>query len=361
MMTHEQDSRCRSRGRYWSWLIVSVLGWPLACTGLQAAEYRVTESDTGVKIETPQLDAVINKKGYVSGVQRQTFLDKKTGFRDPGFGLDIVDWLMEPGDDKAYRDKLEKGLPYHFNDMLHGKIPKRSIEGPQICTQARELQPSVIQGKDFVAVTQSYTYHKAAPGKNKGSTWTQWLVFPVGKRYFISMDRIDTVNDSQGLFLRIDMPGHIRHKEGDTFGEIYLSYLGDGRGLRIPSSEFSGNFAPDQRYQYRRDTHPVPQRFIRACRLRDPESGKEGPWLAGMTLDPGVVHDAWCHQRGYVCMIQEFGGRPIKAGEWFSAAFVVGYFDSIEEMHQVYDQYKGSTTLAVTEEGWKLGKNDASE
>ena len=73
-----------------------------------------------------------------------------------------------------------------------------------------------------------------------------------------------------------------------------------------------------------------------------------------MTLDPSVVYEAWCHQRGYVCMIEEFGGRPIKAGESFSAAFIVGFFDSIEEMEKVYDQYAGHTGLEVSEKGWKL-------
>ena len=53
-------------------------------------------------------------------------------------------------------------------------------------------------------------------------------------------------------------------------------------------------------------------------------------------------------------MIQEFGGRPIKAGESFSAAFIVGYFDSIEEMHRVYDKHKGHTGLEVNKDGWKL-------
>ncbi len=73
-----------------------------------------------------------------------------------------------------------------------------------------------------------------------------------------------------------------------------------------------------------------------------------------MTLDAGDVHEAWCHQRGYVCMIEEFGGRPVKASESFSAAFLVGYFDSIEEMHAVYDKYAGSSVLKVSVEGWKL-------
>ena len=56
-------------------------------------------------------------------------------------------------------------------------------------------------------------------------------------------------------------------------------------------------------------------------------------------------------------MIEEFGGRPGKAGGSFSAAFIVGYFDSIEEMHRVYDAYKGADALTVTPEGWKLVKS----
>jgi hypothetical protein len=73
-----------------------------------------------------------------------------------------------------------------------------------------------------------------------------------------------------------------------------------------------------------------------------------------MTLAPGAVHEAWCHQRGYVCMIEEIGGRPTRAGETFGAAFIVGYFDSIEEMHEVYDRHAGATGLEVGEDGWKL-------
>jgi hypothetical protein len=55
-------------------------------------------------------------------------------------------------------------------------------------------------------------------------------------------------------------------------------------------------------------------------------------------------------------MIEEFGGRPIKAGESFSAAFIVGFFDSIAEMEQVYDQYAGHSGLIASADGWKLTK-----
>ena len=316
-----------------------------------AEDYTVRETEDEIQIATPQLEAAIRKKGYVTGVKAQSFVDKKTGAKDLGFGLDIADWIMEPGSDEAYRDQLPKEMVYAFGNEYHGKSPKRSIEGPQICTQAKELKPEIIRGKDFVAIRQTFQYRTAAPGKKTGSKWTQILVFPVGQRYFISMQRIDAVNSSDAMFLRIDMPGHIKHKNGDSFEEVYLSYKG-----RIPAKEFLTNFAPDERFNYRRDRDAVPERMIRAYHIRNPETGKSGPWLAGMTLDHAIVSEAWCHQRGYVCLIEEFGERPIKAGESFSAAFIVGYFDSPEEMHAVYDRHKGSTGVTVTPEGWKLVK-----
>jgi hypothetical protein len=315
------------------------------------ADDRVRETDDAVKIALPDLEAAIRKQGYVTGVAAQSLLDKTTGFRDAGFGLDIVDWIMEPGSDEAYRDQLDKELVYQFNNAYHGKTPKRSIEGPQICTQAKRLEPKTIAGKDFVAVTQQFRYRTAAPGRKTGSVWNQTLVFPAGKRYFISSDKITTVNSSEAMFLRLDMPGHIKHTKGDTFSEVYLSYHG-----RIPASEFFENFAPDEKFNYARGRDKVPQRFIRACHLRDPKTGKDGPWLAGMTLQPDIVSEAWCHQRGYVCMIEEFGGRPVKAGETFSAAFVVGFFDSIDEMNAVCDQYAGYSGLEVSQDGWNLTK-----
>ncbi len=314
-----------------------------------AADYQVTETDERISIVTPQLEAAVVKRGYVSGVARQSFLDKKTGFRDPGFGLDIVDFLLEPPGKEPQPESDDPHLRYEYNNLVHGRRAKRFVEGPQICTQARELAPQIIRGEDFVAVRQKYTYHKAAPERKAGSTWTQVLVFPLGKRYFVSSDRIDSVNASDALYLRIDMPGHLKHKQGDTFSEVYLSYHG-----RIPSQEFLEDFPPDGKFHYLRDDKKLPERFIRAYRLRDPQTGKDGPWLAGMTLDPAAVYEAWCHQRGYVCFIEEIGGRPIEPGEHFGAAFIVGYFDSIDEMHRVYDRHKGHTALEVRAKGWRL-------
>ena len=336
-------------------LACSFMAWTSPPAHAQG-EFEVTDSPDQIKITSSTLEAGIRKKSYVTGVYGGTFVDKKTGFHDAGFGLDIVDWIMEPGSDEDYRDQLAGDLPYKFGNAYHGNTPKRSIEGPQICTRAGELSPVVVKGPDFVAVKSKFQYYLAAPGKKAGSQWHQTIVFPAGKRYFISSDRIDAVNSSEAMFLRLDMPGHIKHNHGDTFSEVYLSYYG-----KIKPIEFFEDFAPDTKFIYRRPSPSapsaqVPKRFIRAYHMRDPKTGAAGPWLAGMTLDPNVVSEAWCHQRSYVCFIEEFGGRPIRAGQAFSAAFIVGYFDSIEEMEKVYDQYAGNAALEADEKTWRLLK-----
>lgn len=338
----------------------------------------LTEDDRAIRIETDQLEAVIPKKKpkkWMTGIEKGSFLDKATGFRELGDGLMVVDWLMEAGSDEEYADKI---LPSHTQPgigryswyanetdpyrryrvlMAHGSSHrKRMVEGPQLCPWMKPVQPEVIRGDDFVAVKTTYNYEFAAPGRKAGSRWTQLVVFPKGERYFLLMDKIDSVNDSEEMFLRNDTPGCVRHVQGDTFSEIYLSYLSGPGGLRIPSSEFSTPFPPDLKFNYRRDTHRVPDHFIRAYRLRDKDTGADGPWLAGMTLEPSVVYEAWCSQRvgDIIVMIEEIHGKPVKAGESFSAAHIVGYFDTIEEMHKVYERYKGHTALQADESGWRL-------
>jgi len=38
------------------------------------------------------------------------------------------------------------------------------------------------------------------------------------------------------------------------------------------------------------------------------------------------------------------------------AAHIVGYFDTIDAMHAVYNRHKGHTALSVDESGWRLVK-----
>ncbi len=299
-------------------------------------------SGSTISIDTDLLSAEVHTEGYVSGVYRGTLLDKTTGARDLGFGLDIADFLLEPRWDEPGAEH-----PYHGHDMMHGDLPKRYVEGPQICTQAEQLEFEVIRGADFVAVRQWFEWRWASYGRRPGSRWEQTLVFADGLRYFLSADRITSANTVDGLIFRLDMPGHLKHDAGDCFEQIYLSYEG-----YIPSSDFVEDFPPDGRYLYERDDEAIPETMIRAYQVSTPE-GVDGPWLAGITLDPSVVFQAWCHQRGYVCFIEEIGGRRVETGESFGAAYAVGWFDDIAQAQDVATLWGGAGELAVDESGWE--------
>jgi len=305
----------------------------------------VTVSGSTIAIATDRLLAEVHTEGYVSGVFRDTFVDRETGARDHSYGLDIADFLLEPQwDDPG----VEIEHPYHGHDAVHGDLPKRYVEGPQICTQAGELDFEVVEGDAFVAVRQWYTWQWATYGRRPGSRWEQTLVFADGLRYFLCADRITSANDVDALIFRLDMPGHLRHDAGDSFEEIYLSYHG-----RIPSSEFREDFPPDGKFLYQRDEAALPDSMIRARQVTLPD-GSAGPWLAGITLAPEIVFQAWCHQRGYVCFIEEIGGWPVRAGESFGAAYAVGWFEDIEEMHALAAARDGATGVEVDAMSWRL-------
>lgn len=294
-----------------------------------------------VVIETDRYRAAVATEGYVSGVASGSFLDKATGARDLGFGLSIVDFLLEPADPKA---PVPKGQ-YDFNNGVHGKLAKRYVEGPQICTQAKKLQVQVAVGNGFVSLKQGFQWNLAYPPREKaGSLWEQTLIFPQGERFFLSSDRVTTVSKSPELFFRVDMPGHIKHAKGSGFEHVYLSYHDPAI---LPSTEFAHDFPPDGKFLYRRGVDPFPSRFIRGYQVRPTPGQAQGPWLVGMTLEPGDVYQAWCHQRGYVCMIEELGGRPTKPGDTFGACYLVGWFDSIDDMAAAYDRFRGYSGLAL--------------
>jgi len=104
----------------------------LSCAPLLAADppgITVSENEETIQIRTPALEAAIRKRGYVTGVAAQSLLDRRTGFRDAGFGLDIVDWIMEPGSDEAYRDKLPAEMVYQFGNSYQARRPSGRSRG----------------------------------------------------------------------------------------------------------------------------------------------------------------------------------------------------------------------------------------
>ena len=291
-----------------------------------------------IRIETDALQAAVRTEGYVSGTMAGELVDKASGHRDPGMGLHIMDFLLAPG----WRDD-----GYTKDPLKHGDQSKHYVEGPQICTKAERVDYEIFQGDEHLAIKQWHSFTAPGEGYSAGSLWEQTLLFFSDARYFISCETVTCENSVQDLFYRIDMPGHLKHDSGDSFEKIYLSYHG-----LIDSMELSADFPPDERFLYTRNQDMIPDRFIRAYQLRGP--GGPGPWVAGMTLDPGSVCEAWCHQRGYVCFIQELHRRSVCKGETIGAAYIVGYFDSIDSMNRTFDRYKGVVHIEVSESSFNL-------
>ena len=125
---------------------------------------KLSQTGTTIGVENDHFEAAIHTEGYVSGVAGGTFVDKKTGTSDHSFGLDIVDFLLEPGAD----DGAAEEDTYRLDPMVHGNIPKRYVELPQICTQARRLEAEVIRGEGWVAVRQCYRYQRATLRRESG-------------------------------------------------------------------------------------------------------------------------------------------------------------------------------------------------
>ena len=97
--------------------------------------FQVMEDPERIRIFGSALEASIRKKGYVTGVEAQSLLDRKTGFRERGFGLDIVDWIMEPGSDEAYRERLpgfyggKKRRQARDSRIEHMRTDSRRLQG----------------------------------------------------------------------------------------------------------------------------------------------------------------------------------------------------------------------------------------
>ena len=125
---------------------------------------RVVEDERAITIDTDKLQAVIPKKNpkqWMTGIEKGSFLDKVTGFREVGDGLMVVDWLMEAGSDAAWAEKViapdGHGVgryTWHENEtdparkdyarMAHGTSHrKRMVEGPQLCHRMKPVRPKL--------------------------------------------------------------------------------------------------------------------------------------------------------------------------------------------------------------------------
>ena len=145
------------------------------------------------------------------------------------------------------------------------------------------------------------------------------------------------------------MPGHIKHKDGDTFEQIYLSYL----DKPIPATAFKDDFAPDAKYLYQREGR-------QDSRAHDPRVSGEARRQAGAVAGGDDARPGG-GERGVVpparLRLLHRGVAPaeVKAGESFGAAYVVGWFDDVEEMEKAYDAYKGKSKIVLGKDRVQAG------
>ena len=252
-------------------MMLGALAMTLAA-GAMGAEYQVIEEDSAIRIVTPQLEAAVRKTGYVSGVAAGSLVDKKTGFHDPGFGLDIVDFILEPGDERAGAGGARPAPPLRAPaTSITASRRKQFIEGPQICTQAKPAR----RPRSFAAATSwpcASRYHvpqARRPGpQDRAPKWTQLLVFPVGERYFLSRWTASTRSTPA---TRCSCASTCRATSSTKQGDTFRQHLPELPRADSRPSEFLRELSrPTQKFNYRRDTNKQPQRFVRAYQLRDP-------------------------------------------------------------------------------------------
>ena len=117
----------------------------------------VEESDLAIKIETDKLAAIIPKKNpkhWMTGIEKGSFLDKATGFREIGDGLMVIDWLMEAGSDENYGDQVIAPDGGRCRQIL--LVRKRDRPGPAVLyAHVSRQQPSQAHGRGTTTLPQN--------------------------------------------------------------------------------------------------------------------------------------------------------------------------------------------------------------
>ena len=73
-----------------------------------------------------------------------------------------------------------------------------------------------------------------------------------------------------------------------------------------------------------------------------------------MTLDPAEVAEAWCHQRGYVCLIEELHRRARQGRRDLRRRLRHRLVRRVKAMEKVYDRYKGKSTIRLEADTFTL-------
>ena len=249
----------------------------------------------------------------------------RPGARDLGFGLSIMDFLLEP----AARPTPIPDGQYRLRRPGPRRPAQALRRGPANLHAGEGAAAEVIHGEassrsdcvaGFTSPSRDRATRPARPGSRRSSSSRACATSspPSGSPASTTSTTCSTASTC---------PATSSTRTATRFEQVYLSYL----DKPIPAAAFKDDFAPDEKYLYQRERRKRPA--ADDPRLSGEAGRQAGAVAGGHDARPGGdVSEAWCHQRGYVCFIQELHGRPVKAGETFGAAYLVGWFDDIAAM-----------------------------
>ncbi len=220
-----------------------VLATASAITWADEPPFVVKSNEERIQIANRDLEFSIRRSGYVSGVMGGSFVDRATGSRDLGFGLDIVDWIMEPGSDEAYRDQLPGDFSLHD---VQQPGPRQAL-APDLKARRSARRP--------VELPPSRDLRQGLPGGHSRISPIRLAAARQGGR--LSMGADDRLPGRQALLPPSDrVTGRQRRRghrssgstcpvisnirQGDTFSEVYPQLSRQ----RSPPREFLADFAP---------------------------------------------------------------------------------------------------------------------
>ena len=178
------------------------------------ADDRVRQTDDEITIVLPDLEAAVRKRGYVTGVAAQSFLDKRTGFRDP-----VLDSTSSTGSwSLGVTSLIATGSTRNWcttsTTRFTAKPPSGRSKGHRSALRPGSSIPTSsrkrLRRRDSgVSVSHGRTGPQGRLAVGPGDRLS------AREEVFVSSDRITSVNDSAAMFLRIDMPGHMK-QTGET-------------------------------------------------------------------------------------------------------------------------------------------------
>ena len=138
----------------------------------------VSDDSESIHLSTPTIEAAVRKKGYVTAIAAGSLLDRKNGFREPGFGLEIVDWIIESGSDADWRDQASRRSALQIRRPLSRQHAEAQRGRPADLHAGEGTRAADHPRRGLRGGANELALQARRARKKAGSVWTQNRVFP---------------------------------------------------------------------------------------------------------------------------------------------------------------------------------------